>query len=114
MKRRAWIPDAKLITDQLINDYQTGTWAMESGQMGFSQGDNDSLGTIASWQATGRDHAEEFTENDWVALVQELARRAAAAGSPNDLGLVPDRFAGRPEQLGQFGAQSERAQGALP
>jgi len=24
---------------------------------------------------------EEFTENDWVALVQELARRAAAAGS---------------------------------
>ena len=49
MKRRAWIPDAKLITDQLINDYQTGTWAMESGQMGVSQGDNDSLGTIASW-----------------------------------------------------------------
>ena len=81
MKRRAWIPDAKLITDQLINDYQTGTWAMESGQMGFSQGDNDSLGTIASWQATGRDHGEEFTENDWAALVQELARRAAAAGS---------------------------------
>ena len=81
MKRRAWIPDAKLITDQLINDYQTGTWAMESGQMGFSQGDNDSLGTIASWPATARDHGEEFTENDWVALVQELARRAAAGST---------------------------------
>lgn len=25
------------------------------------------------------DHGEEFTENDWVALVQELARRCAGA-----------------------------------
>ena len=47
--------------------------------MGVSQGDNDSIGTIASWQATARNHGEEFTENDWVTLVQELARRAAAA-----------------------------------
>ena len=79
MKRRAWVPDVKLIADQLINDYRTATWAMETGQMGVSQGDNDSLGTVASWQAAARDHGEEFTENDWVALVQELARRAAAA-----------------------------------
>jgi hypothetical protein len=45
---------------------------METGQMSVSQGDNDSLGTIASRQATARDQGEEFTENDWVALVQEL------------------------------------------
>jgi hypothetical protein len=79
MKRRAWVPDVKLIADQLILDYRTATWAMETGQMGVSQGDNDSIGTIASWQATARDHGEEFTEDDWVTLVQELARRAAAA-----------------------------------
>jgi hypothetical protein len=79
MKPRTWVPDVKLIADQLIEDYRTATWAMETGQMGFSQGDNDSVGTIALWQATARDHGEEFTENDWVALVQELARRAAAA-----------------------------------
>jgi hypothetical protein len=79
MKRRAWVPDVKLIADQLIKDYRTAKWAMETGQMGVSQGDNDSLGTIASWQATARDHGQEFTGNDWVALVQELARRAAAA-----------------------------------
>jgi hypothetical protein len=78
MKRRAWTPDVKLIADQLIQDYRTATWAMETGQMGVSQGDNDSLGTIASWQATARDHGAKFTEHDWVALVQELARRAAA------------------------------------
>lgn len=79
MKRRTWVPDVRLIADQLITGYRTATWAMETGQMGVSQGDNDSLGTIASWQATARDRGEEFTENDWVALVQELARRAAAA-----------------------------------
>jgi hypothetical protein len=79
MKRKTWVPDVKLIADQLITDYRAATWAMETGQMGVSQGDNDSVGTIASWQATARDHGQEFTENDWVALVQELARRAAAA-----------------------------------
>jgi hypothetical protein len=79
MKRRTWVPDVKLIADQLITDYRHATWALETGQMGVSQGDNDALGTIASWQATARDHGEEFTENDWVALMQELARRAAAA-----------------------------------
>jgi hypothetical protein len=79
MKRRAWAPDVKLIADQLIENYRTATWAMETGQMGVSLGDSDSLGTIASWQATARDQGEGFTENDWVALVQELARRAAAA-----------------------------------
>jgi hypothetical protein len=78
MKRRAWVPDVKLIAEQLIKDYRTATWAMESGQMGFSQGDNDSRSTIASWQATARDNGAKFTENDWIALVQELARRAAA------------------------------------
>jgi hypothetical protein len=36
-----------------------------------SEGDGDALSPIASWQATARDHGEEFTEDDWVTLVQE-------------------------------------------
>jgi hypothetical protein len=32
---------------------------------------------MTSWLATARDHGDEFTEDDWMALVQELARRAA-------------------------------------
>jgi hypothetical protein len=77
-ERRKWVPDVKMIADQLIEDYRTATWAMETGQMGVSQGDNDSLGTLASWLATAKDHGEELQEDDWIALVRELARRAAA------------------------------------
>src|ERR1700746_1789944 len=82
-ERRKWGPDVKMIADQLIEDYRTAPWAMETGQMGDSQGDNDSLGTLASWLATAKDHGEEFQEDDWIALVRELARRAAAGcGGP--------------------------------
>ena len=42
-----------------------------------SEGDADAVGTMASWFATAKDHGEEFQEDDWIALVQELARRAA-------------------------------------
>ena len=31
------------------------------------EGDDDAVGTMASWIATARDHGEEFTEDDWIA-----------------------------------------------
>lgn len=31
--------------------------------------------TMVSWIATAKDHGEEFQEDDWIALVQELGRR---------------------------------------
>jgi hypothetical protein len=37
---------------------------------------------MESWQTTARDHGEQFTEDDWLIPVQELARRAA--GRPED------------------------------
>ena len=79
LERKKWVPDVKIIADQLIEDYSSATWAVEGlGPSGMvSEGDSDALGTIISWQATARDHDEEFTEDDWIALVQELARRAA-------------------------------------
>lgn len=84
LERRRWVPDVKTIADQLIEDYRSATWAVEGlGPSGMvSEGDSDALGTITSWQATARDHDEEFTGDDWVALVQELAQRAA--GRPDE------------------------------
>lgn len=81
MERRSWVPDIEVIADQLIEDYRSAAWEVEGiGPTGkVNAGDLDALGTVESWQATARDHDEEFTEDDWVALVQELARRAAKA-----------------------------------
>jgi hypothetical protein len=80
-ERRTWVPDVKMIADQLIDDYRTETWAAEGiGGPGsyVSEGDADAVGTMASWIATAKDHGEEFQEDDWIALAQELARRVAA------------------------------------
>jgi hypothetical protein len=69
MQRRKWAPDPAAIADQLIADYRD---ASEE-----AQGDLDAIGTMESWQATARANGEEFIEDDWLALVQELARCAA-------------------------------------
>ena len=70
-QRRGWVPDVRMIADQLIEDYRCQIEV---------QGNLDALGTMTSWQATATDHGEEFTEDDWMALVQELARRCAGGG----------------------------------
>ncbi|OCB38759.1 hypothetical protein A5675_15325 [Mycobacterium malmoense] len=84
MERRHWVPNVKAIADQLIADYRESTWTLEGlGPEGsVSEGDSDALATMASWIATAHEQGEEFTEDDWIALVQELARRAA--GNEND------------------------------
>ena len=68
-----WIPDIGMIAHQLIEDYRAG---------GEYQGSSDALGTLDSWKTTAWAHGEDFTEDDWVALVQELARRAASVEQP--------------------------------
>ena len=73
-RRRTWVPDPTVISDQLIEDYRSAERKDE--------GDLDALSTMESWQTTARDHGEQFTEDDWLILVQELARRAA--GRPED------------------------------
>jgi hypothetical protein len=78
VKRREWLPDVKIIADQLIEDYRSSTWTVEGiGPDGsVSEGDSDAM---ASWLAKARKHCEEFQDDDWIALVQELTRRAAEA-----------------------------------
>ena len=53
---------------------------------------------MESWQTTARDHGEQFTEDDWLILVQELAptrcrspRTDDALSQPKVTGCPPDR-----------------------
>jgi hypothetical protein len=86
MEPTQWVPDIKMIADQLIADYRSEPWGVEGlGAEGTVRGgDLDAIGTMASWFATAKDHGEEFTEDDWIALVQELAGRAAGQSFGRD------------------------------
>ena len=55
------------------NTSRKTTWAFEGiGRQGFvTEGDDDAISTMPSWIATAKDHGEEFTEYDWIALLQE-------------------------------------------
>jgi hypothetical protein len=75
--RRQWVPNPATIADQLVNDYRNAKTQAEDPREAMAYGDLDAIGTLASWLGAARDHFEEFQEDDWVALVQELARRAA-------------------------------------
>lgn len=68
IRRRNWVPDPVTIADHLVADYRN---AVEG--LGYL----DAVETIASWQATAADRGERFTDDDWMALALELARRAA-------------------------------------
>lgn len=72
MQRRKWTPNFAIIADQLVVDYRNATHGGE--------GDLDAVSTMESWRAEARSHGDEFTGDDWLALVQELARRLAALG----------------------------------
>jgi hypothetical protein len=87
MERRKWVPDVEMIADQLVMDYVDADprpverSRLDQGAIDAyrSQGWNDALGTIVSWQQTAADHGEEFIEDDWIELVQELAYRLSLA-----------------------------------
>ena len=68
-----------LIADQLITDYRDA--ALRTDLDAFNARGQDGLNAIAtmdSWFTTAQAHGEEFTEVDWIALVEELARRASS------------------------------------
>jgi hypothetical protein len=77
-RNRKWVPDPAAIADQLIGDYRDATQRNPNDPLeARGQGDLDAIGTMESWQESAEFHGGEFTEDDWLALVQELARRAA-------------------------------------
>jgi hypothetical protein len=69
---RKWVPDIETIADELVEDYSQPRWPVEWC-------DGDAVFTMESWAATAQRHGETFTEDDWIALVQELAKRGQIA-----------------------------------
>ena len=68
IRREDRVPDPVTIADQLVADYRNTVEGL---------GYLDAVETIASWQAAAADRGERFTDDDWMALALELARRAA-------------------------------------
>jgi hypothetical protein len=58
-----------MIADELIGDYRN-----PSEDDAFMA----AMATLASWKGTAAAKGDEFLENDWIALVLELARQKAA------------------------------------
>ena len=78
-RNRKWVPDSATIADQLIADYCDATQQNPNDPLeARGQVDLDAIGTMKSREESAEFHGEGFTEDDWLALVHELARRAAA------------------------------------
>lgn len=71
MKERLWTPDPAVIADQLIKGYR---------KSGPDDGNLEAIATLDSWHSSARFHDDKFTQDDWIALVQELSWRAAFPG----------------------------------
>jgi hypothetical protein len=85
MERRKFVPDVKAIADQLIADYRRATFSFEGfGGPGehVPEGDIDAISTMTSWTNLARERDGEWREDDWLALVQVLACRAAWPRGP--------------------------------
>ncbi len=57
------------MADEVIAGYRDGRDAHE--------GDKAVLSAVMSWHKTAHAHGEELQDNDFIALIQELARRIA-------------------------------------
>ena len=81
MEPRKYVPDVQEIANQLIADYRSSRGAVEGlGVDGITdEGDLDALETMASWIDLTNERGDGFSEDDWIALVQELARRLVYA-----------------------------------
>jgi hypothetical protein len=64
-----WTLDIAKIASELIAAYRDADIKAD--------GDQSAIMTMNSWQALAQDRGDEFTEADWLALVQELAQRCA-------------------------------------
>jgi hypothetical protein len=64
LERRKWVPDVKMIADQLVEDYRSGTWSVERlGPGVVHRGDDGAVGTLGSWFDVARFHGEELQED---------------------------------------------------
>jgi hypothetical protein len=80
MERRKWAHDVHVMADQLIKDYRDAKQEHSDDPLeAIGEGDLDAIGTMQAWQEVAEFHGEEFRGEHWLALVHELAKRAATA-----------------------------------
>ncbi len=82
MQRRNWVPDVEIVADQLIGNYRSGALSVGGPESGPTreaviEGDVEGINTMTSWIARAEEHGGQWQEDDWFALVQVLAKRAA-------------------------------------
>ena len=82
MQRRTWVPDVEVVADQLIENYCSATHSAagpgaDPDQATVVEGDVEAINTMTAWIARAEEQGEEWREDDWFALVQVLAKRAA-------------------------------------
>lgn len=88
MQRRNWVPDVEIVADQLIENYRSaapsvGRLGRDPSQEAVVEGDVDAINTMTSWIARAEEHGGDWRKDDWFALVQLLAKRAAWPRSPD-------------------------------
>lgn len=77
-RRTNWVPDLEAVADELIENYlSAGERGPEPTQDAVIKGDVDAINTMTSWLARAEEQGYEWQEDDWFALVQVLAKRAA-------------------------------------
>jgi hypothetical protein len=82
MQRRNWVSDVEIVADQLIENYRSATLGVggpgaDPTRETVIEGDVEAINTMTSWIAKAEQHGGEWQEDDWFALVQVLAKRAA-------------------------------------
>ncbi len=76
------MPDLEIIADQLIGNYRSGALSVGGPGAGPTketviEGDVGAINTMTSWIAKAEEQGDGWREDDWFALVQVLAKRAA-------------------------------------
>lgn len=70
---RNWEPDIAGIAERIIRGYRAAVDETDSDYVARGQGDRDAADTMQALKATAQDHGDNFTEGDWLKLVQHLA-----------------------------------------
>lgn len=70
---RNWEPDIAGIAERIVRGYREAVARIDSDYEARSLGDRDAAYTVQALKVTAKDHGDDFTEDDWLALVQHLA-----------------------------------------
>lgn len=82
MQRRNWGPDVEVVAGQLIETYRDATHSAggpgaDPSKETVIEGDVKAINTMTSWITKAEEQGDNWREEDWFALVQVLAKRAA-------------------------------------